>query len=621
MRLQRVGLNVLLIAVFVFFLQALRVIFSTMFGVIYDQIFEGPIDSWLIISNVLVILAFLSPMLLARRIKWRTLAFFGAIAVLARVALSFNDAEIRYWGSLVVLAMGASVFAGLIALDRTRAWRSVLWALIVEQLLRAGGDTLDISLRSNFLLVQAAISVLLIVLAIWLLLRLPSRDEVHGGLSVRGGLAIGTFLFLETSLLALPNAMARWSEAPYAIFSVGVLAITVLPLFPQIRRGIMMGIRETAPRLALIFLLLAGVFFGYFGSGYGAVIALLLAQFAAVLSFVAVVESEWKSGTSPGVSVSLGLLFFLLLNFFNAFAFTYAHTLPFMREGGWIVYLVASLMLAWSAFMSVGEGEETSEQVLGWPALVGLFVLILILGISFVLPQPTEPLPGDRIRLASYNIHYGYDDDWHTTLEDIARTIESEDVDVIALQEVDTGRMTSYSVDNAYFLARRLGMQEVYLPTVEHLTGIAMLYKGSEAPSESQLLTSLSEQTGIIHTELDWGGGGLHVFATWLGLSDEDTMMQVDEALAFIGDRNPASFSGDFNAELDSAEIERILDAGFADPFELLGISPAPFTSPAIDPESRIDFVFVRDLIPVDAWVPDSVASDHRMVVVEVVFP
>ena len=271
--------------------------------------------------------------------------------------------------------------------------------------------------------------------------------------------------------------------------------------------------------------------------------------------------------------------------------------------------------------MSVGEGEETSEQVLGWPALAGLLVLILILGIFFVLPQPTEPLPGDRLRLATYNIHYGYDDDWHTTLEDIARTIESEGVDVIALQEVDTGRMTSYSVDNAYFLARRLGMHAVYLPTVEHLTGIAMLYKGSEAPSDSSLITSLGEQTGIIHTELDWIEGEIHVFGTWLGLADEDTMGQVDEALAFIGDRNPASFGADFNAELDSPEIERIKDAGFADPFELLGISPAPFTSPAIDPESRIDFVFVRDLIPVDAWVPDSLASDHRMVVVEVVFP
>ncbi len=164
-------------------------------------------------------------------------------------------------------------------------------------------------------------------------------------------------------------------------------------------------------------------------------------------------------------------------------------------------------------------------------------------------------------------------------------------------------------------------MHEVYLPTVEHLTGIALLYKGSKAPSESQFLTSLSEQTGIIHTELDWGGGKLNAFATWLGLADEDAMQQVDEALAFIGDRNPVSFGADFNAEPGSPEIEHILEASFADPFELLGISPAPFTSPAIDPESRIDFVFVRDLIPVDAWVPDSVASDHRMVVVEVVFP
>ncbi|MBE9479649.1 MAG: endonuclease/exonuclease/phosphatase family protein [Chloroflexi bacterium] len=238
-----------------------------------------------------------------------------------------------------------------------------------------------------------------------------------------------------------------------------------------------------------------------------------------------------------------------------------------------------------------------------------------------VWPQAKKPLPEDRLRLATYNIHYGYDDDWHTTLEDIARTIEREGVDVIALQEVDTGRMTSYCADNAYFLARRLGMNVVYLPTVEHLTGIALLYKGPQAPEDSTLVASLQEPTGVVHAALTWKGMDLHSYGIWLGLSDEDTMRQIEQALEFIGARSPASFGGDFNAEPDSPEVGKVFQAGFADPFELLGISPAPFTSPAIDPESRIDFVFVRDLIPVDAWVSDSLASDHRMVVVEVNLP
>jgi endonuclease/exonuclease/phosphatase (EEP) superfamily protein YafD len=181
--------------------------------------------------------------------------------------------------------------------------------------------------------------------------------------------------------------------------------------------------------------------------------------------------------------------------------------------------------------------------------------------------------------------------------------------------------MTSYCADNAYFLARRLAMNIVYLPTVEHLTGIALLYKGQEVPQASTLVDSLQEPTGVVHAALTWNGKDLHAYGIWLGLSDEDTIRQIEQALAFIGERSPASFGGDFNARSDEPEIALIRDAGFADPFATLGIDPAPLTSPAFEPDSRIDYVWVRGLVPVKAWVSDSLASDHRMVVVEVAQP
>jgi endonuclease/exonuclease/phosphatase family metal-dependent hydrolase len=292
-----------------------------------------------------------------------------------------------------------------------------------------------------------------------------------------------------------------------------------------------------------------------------------------------------------------------------------------MKGMGWAVYLAACLFFALGFLRKrqVAETRQDPKEGLGW-SWVSLILTLIIVAVS-VCPQARKPLPEDSLRLATYNIHYGYDDDWHTTLEDIARTIEREGVDVVALQEVDTGRMTSYCADNAYFLARRLGMNVAYLPTVEHLTGIALLYKGQEVPQASTLVDSLQESTGVVHAALSWNGKDLHAYGIWLGLSDENTMRQAEQALEFIGERSPASFGGDFNAEPDSPEVGKIFEAGFADPFELLAISPAPFTSPAIDPESRIDFVFVRDLLPVDAWVSNSLASDHRMVVVEVAQP
>jgi endonuclease/exonuclease/phosphatase (EEP) superfamily protein YafD len=156
---------------------------------------------------------------------------------------------------------------------------------------------------------------------------------------------------------------------------------------------------------------------------------------------------------------------------------------------------------------------------------------------------------------------------------------------------------------------------------VEHLTGIAVLYRGPVAPTRQMLLTSIQEQTGIVGVSLQTAAGDLDFYGIWMGLSDEDTQTQIDEAIEFIGDSSPAAFGGDFNARPDEAVALTVLEAGFIEPFVALGQDPAPPTSPAINPRSQIDYVWIRGLLPMEAWVPDALSSDHRMVVVEVSWP
>jgi endonuclease/exonuclease/phosphatase family metal-dependent hydrolase len=250
------------------------------------------------------------------------------------------------------------------------------------------------------------------------------------------------------------------------------------------------------------------------------------------------------------------------------------------------------------------------------PIWVNVFVVILfVISVVSVWPQPIATLPENgEIVAGTYNIHYGYDEPWHLALEAQAQTILENNADIVALQEVDTGRMTSYSIDNAYYLSRRLHMNVVYLPTVEHLTGIAILHRGEAIETDGSWITSIQEQTGIVYALLEFGDLPVHTFGTWIGLSDEDTVNQINEALAYIGNRTPAVFGGDFNSVPGSPVIQEIRASGFEDPFTVLGIIPAPKTAPAIDPKERIDYVWARDLYPLEAWVPDSTASDHRMV-------
>ncbi len=607
------------VSVAVFFLQALRVIFSVMFGIIYDQIFEGPITAWLPLSNLLVIAALIAPLLAPRTASWRWMSVAAALAALARIALTVNEAPVRYWGALVVIAAGGLYLAGLLMHHRREAFLVLLAALVLDQVLRAAGHTYDVSLRPFWLPVQAVWGIAVIGATFWL--GRHADEQQPAGMSLPVGLALGGWLFVETSLLALPNGIARWSYAPYEVVAPLLLLITWLPLLLAIRHQRLGQIaRAAALRYGVALLLPLGLMVGYFVGGVAATLALLLAQVAALLALLSLLYAPVRFKPATGSALALGMVFFLLLNFLNAFAFTYPYTLPVMRGMGWAVYLAAALAISVTVAVTSVTADEAAPAS-PYAVLAG-GALALAVTLAAVWPQPVTAFPtGGTLRVGTYNIHYGYDDVWHLTLEEIAQTIEDSGADVVALQEVDTGRMTSYLTDNAYYLARRLRMQAIYLPTVEHLTGIALLTRAPVVTSGGTLVTSLQEQTGVVHAQVGVGGTTLYTYGIWMGLSDEDTQTQIREALDFIGERSPATLGGDFNAEPGSPVAQAVEAAGFVDPFVALGIDPAPLTDPAINPTKRIDFVWVRGLQPVSAWVPDSLASDHRMVVVEVALP
>jgi endonuclease/exonuclease/phosphatase family metal-dependent hydrolase len=227
------------------------------------------------------------------------------------------------------------------------------------------------------------------------------------------------------------------------------------------------------------------------------------------------------------------------------------------------------------------------------------------------------------VHAATYNIHYGYDTDWHLSLEGQAQAIAAAGADVVLLQEVDVGRITAYSADDTAWLARRLGMHAVYAPTVEGLTGIGLLSRYPIREIAIELLPSDLEQTAIIRATLDLGNGRLaDAYATWLGLTAEERAQQLTAALAFMqkGDR-PALFGGDLNSTPDSPTYTTLIRTGWADSVAAGGF-PELLTDPAINPTKRIDYVWWRGPWQVTgAAVPDSLASDHRLFVATATLP
>jgi endonuclease/exonuclease/phosphatase family metal-dependent hydrolase len=624
--------SIVSVSVFLFFLQALRVIFSVLFGIIYDQIFEGPMDAWLVISNLLVLLAFAAPLFSPKKNHYRWSMIFAVLTSLARINLSINQADVRFWGSLLTVAFGGLYLTTQLQLKRRLFVQTMLGALVLDQFLRVLGDTYDISLRGSWLYVQILWGLAVFALVIIQIRRSDTEQAEPGEIRFMDGVALSGFIFLQVSLLSLPNAVTHWSElshitttgaswneVQYFVSAIVLMGITLIFCSPGVRDLFLRVFHTPLAGMGLSLLLLLGLMVGYFSEGFISLLGLFVALFASLSAFDSAFAGVSKPSLQSGRNLALGLILFLVLNFFNAFTFTYPYTLPALRGMGWFGFLIAGGLLGAGAILRLLPLEFETPKEIGFVpgGLLALCIFIATLVVSW--PRTSQwPRYSPGMRIATYNIHYGYDDVWHFSLEDIASAIAEEKVSAVVMQEVDAGRMTSYCVDDALFLARRLDMNYVYLPTVEHLTGIAVLYRGPLMPSKQQLITSLQEQTGIIGVSLEFDGEPLNVHGVWMGLSDEDTQTQILEALEFIGDQPNAVFGGDFNAEDHEPVPQAVLAAGFEDPFAVLGIDPPPPTSPAIDPSSRIDYVWIRDLDVSAAWVSSSLASDHRMVVIEV---
>jgi endonuclease/exonuclease/phosphatase family metal-dependent hydrolase len=599
----------LMLSITLFFFQGLRTVFSSLFGIIYDQVLVGPATIWLGTSSLLLVGALLAPSFMPERFERRALPIAIVICVLARLAMTLPSTETRYWSALLVICTGAFFLRVYLERMPREAMIAILGALIAGQLLRNLGTTYDLSLRPGWLMVQVIWSVLLVAALIWRREDLPAEARSPSWLV---GLAFGAFLFLEISLLSLPNGISRWSDGSYFVLVPALLAVTVLPLVPAVWEWIQIWLgTNLAPRVLVAVALIAGLAVGYFRAGPLAGLALLLVQAVLLLAIVVLFGVERSDGQSRSW-LALGFIFFLALSYFNAFAFTYPYTLPAMRGLGWVVYLIGAAVVS-GALLIAPRAVELIRPPAVSLAVVGGIALVASAIAAF--PRSDGNFTADEnISVATYNIHYGFDEEWNFTLDQQAEAIRESGADFVALQEVDAGRLTSYSVDDALYLARRLGMQAAYLPTIEHLTGIAVLYRGSQAPVTSRLLTSSEEQTGIIGIELPLSEGLVGVYGVWIGLDPAEAARQVEETLEFIGDRSMVAFAGDFNLEYGDPPIDRIMEAGFIDPFRALGMDPPPPTVPAIEPTKQIDFVWLRGLAPTGAVVSASLASDHRLV-------
>jgi len=214
--------------------------------------------------------------------------------------------------------------------------------------------------------------------------------------------------------------------------------------------------------------------------------------------------------------------------------------------------------------------------------------------------------------VATYNIHRAIGRDGVFDPERVAEVLSELDVDVIALQEVQTG---AAGRNLLHLFRERLGAEAVQ--------GVTMLRRDAEfgnvlltrhrvvSVARLDLSVPPHEPRGALDVLLDCGGRNLRVVATHLGLWPYERRRQVRQLLGALGDGDdsPTVLMGDLNEWFLWGRPLRWLHVQF-------GRTPALPTYPSRRPVLALDRLWVRPRgllqgLAVHASLLARVASDH----------
>jgi endonuclease/exonuclease/phosphatase family metal-dependent hydrolase len=235
-----------------------------------------------------------------------------------------------------------------------------------------------------------------------------------------------------------------------------------------------------------------------------------------------------------------------------------------------------------------------------------------------------------RLRIMTYNVHRCVGADGRADPRRIADVIAACQPDMVALQELDVGRLRTGGIDQAHAIAHPLGMRVHFHPALqveEELYGDAILtalpmrlMKAGPLPGSVGF-----EPRGALWAAIDANGTEIQIINTHLGLPAYERMAQ---ARALLGEnwlghpecRDPLILLGDFNARRRSV-VYRMFTAKLRDA-QLVLHKRARRTFPARVPMLRIDHIFCSGSVDVlGVEVPRSqlvcTASDHLPLVMD----
>lgn len=460
----------------------------------------------------------------------------------------------------------------------------------------------------------------------------PGPDARNGGIGWWPLAAIGPVLFLQlllTQNIGQQTVLIGWDQPQVFLWIMFGNALGLLAAAAVLAQPAHGGRIALAGLAGLFALVVVGEMSGIpaaLAAAFGSVaVAMAVAVVGAALS-----GNARRSGPDPGsrlggpvVSWGLGAVALLLL----VFLYYANYGLDIPGGAAAVPPIAVAALIAGTIAALPALPKARSSSTPGLPVVLAGLALLLVpagywLSWSDAEASQRAAFP---VRVMSYNIHQGFDQDGYLAIRDLVNVIEAEEPGIVALQEVSRGWVINGAFDMLLWLSRKLDMPYVWAPAADSVWGNAILSKYPivessvhPMPNNSGIPMDRSYATAVISLD---DSTRLTVLATHLHHVEEEGHLRTPQVRALLdawGGRERTVLMGDLNGQPSDTEIVLLEEAGLVDVF---AASPeydgAGYTFPARDPRRRIDYIWVSpDLRPTDFSLSGGSASDHLAVAV-----
>ena len=245
---------------------------------------------------------------------------------------------------------------------------------------------------------------------------------------------------------------------------------------------------------------------------------------------------------------------------------------------------------------------------------IAQILLLACLGLASCQPSRT-------MRAMTYNVHNCIGMDGVLSCERVAQIITNENVEAVALQELDSMTMRLPEQDILKNLADLTGMHPTFGASIDYRGGkygIGILTREKPISWKRIPLPCRSEPRSLLIVELK----DYYFCSTHLSLHAEDRVTSAAIIAEELGKLDkPVIIGGDFNAEPNEEAIANMLPA-----IEFMRGATEKATFPANEPRIEIDYIGIlkakaKEISEVESYVVGApVESDHRPLVSEFEF-